>query len=179
MSRQPTLGRTHAVGIVVPVHNEEQLLHVALDALGHAVANVPTKINVALPSFSIPAMTPARPSLTNGPTDGSRSGSPMTSLLISCGESNVGAARRHGCAALQGPWNRMNPRHLWLATTDADSVVPGLWLTAQIAAHDAGADLWAGRVSVADWSAHAPATARLWNQDMAGREHPFTVPVWV
>ena len=44
MSRQPALGRTHAVGIVVPVHNEEQLLHVALDALEHAIANVPTKI---------------------------------------------------------------------------------------------------------------------------------------
>jgi glycosyltransferase involved in cell wall biosynthesis len=162
VSHQPTLGLTHAVGIVVPVHNEEQLLHLALGALRNTIANVPTNIECRV-AIVLDACNDASTAIAD------RWAKTHNYRLISCDESNVGAARRHGCAALLGTWNRLNPRNLWLATTDADSVVPDPWLTAQIAAHDAGADLWAGRVSVADWSAHAPATARLWNQEY-GRE---------
>jgi Glycosyl transferase family 2 len=162
VSRQPALGRTHAVGIVVPVHNEERLLHVALGALGRAIANVPTKIERRV-AIVLDSCNDASTAIAH------RWAKTHATLLISRDDSNVGAARRHGCAALLGTWNRMNARHLWLATTDADSVVPAPWLTAQIAAHDAGADLWAGRVTVTDWSARAPATARLWNQEY-GRE---------
>jgi hypothetical protein len=166
VSRQPALGRTHAVGIVVPVHNEERLLHMALDALGRAIANVPTKIECRV-AIVLDSCNDASTAIAH------RWAKTHATLLISRDDANVGAARRHGCAALLGTWNRINARHLWLATTDADSVVPGPWLTAQIAAHDAGADLWAGRVTVTDWSARAPATARLWNQEYGREESPI------
>jgi hypothetical protein len=170
--RQPALSRTCAVGIVVPAHNEENLLRLALDALGRAISKVPTRIECRV-AIVLDTCNDASTAIAHrwAKAHGSqwRRALDPAALLISCGESNVGAARRHGCAALLATWPRMNARHLWLATTDADSVVPDPWLTTQIAAHDAGADLWAGRVSVADWSLHEPATARLWSQEY-GRE---------
>jgi Glycosyl transferase family 2 len=176
VSRQPAPGRTRAVGIVVPVHNEEKLLHLALDALRHAIANVPTRIECRV-AIVLDTCNDASTAIAHrwAKTHGSRCRGALDAgaLLISCGESNVGAARRHGCAALLGTWSRMNARHLWLATTDADSVVPDPWLTTQITAHEAGADLWAGRVSVTDWSAHGPATARLWNQEYGQEGAPI------
>jgi hypothetical protein len=42
---------------------------------------------------------------------------------------------------------------MWIATTDADSQVPQDWLSVQLEAREAGADLWAGRVRVDDESA--------------------------
>jgi hypothetical protein len=42
-------------------------------------------------------------------------------------------------------------QRLWLATTDADSVVPRHWFTGQLT-HAQGTDLVAGTVDVADWS---------------------------
>jgi hypothetical protein len=44
------------------------------------------------------------------------------------------------------------PESIWLATTDADSTVPGDWLTTQLAWRAAGADALAGTVAVSSWS---------------------------
>ena len=44
----------------------------------------------------------------------------------------------------------------WLATTDADSVVPANWLAHQVRIQRAGLHAWAGTVQVSDWSGHHP-----------------------
>jgi glycosyltransferase involved in cell wall biosynthesis len=58
---------------------------------------------------------------------------------------NAGAARRAGAEhALRG--SSVRARELWLASTDADSVVPGNWLTGMMAAAAQGAELVLGTV---------------------------------
>lgn len=49
----------------------------------------------------------------------------------------------------------------WLATTDADTVVPTDWLTAQLAS---GADAYCGVVAVRDWGDYAPGVARTFDR---------------
>ena len=59
-------------------------------------------------------------------------------------------ARRAGSRALLSLWPEEDPARIWLATTDADSRVPQDWLTVQLEAYLSGADMWAGRVRVAE-----------------------------
>ena len=51
-------------------------------------------------------------------------------------------------------------RALWIAHTDADTVVAPDWLLRQVALADAGTDAVLGTVRVADWTEHPAGTAR-------------------
>jgi hypothetical protein len=51
---------------------------------------------------------------------------------------------------------RSEPASIWLATTDADTVVPPGWLGRQLWYADEGWDVVLGTVTVADWSEHPP-----------------------
>ena len=61
-------------------------------------------------------------------------------------------ARRAGCALLLA---EHGSEGLWLATTDADSVVGASWLRRQLAYTAAGYDAVAGTVTIEDWTAYA------------------------
>jgi glycosyltransferase involved in cell wall biosynthesis len=158
MRAVPAERRIQAVGIVLPVHNEELLLPRALDALGRATSNLPVGLEcrtaVVLDDCTDDSAVIARQWAKDGWTG-----------LVQCHERNVGLARRVGCDALLHSWTHLDPGSIWLASTDSDSQVPPHWLTAQLAAHSAGADLWAGRVAVADWSSHRASTAGRWTTD--------------
>lgn len=56
----------------------------------------------------------------------------------------VGAARQRGTLAALS--TRVSPTQLWLANTDADSVVPRSWLTEMVQAANEGADVVLGTV---------------------------------
>ena len=77
-------------------------------------------------------------------------------------------ARRAGARALLSLWPDEDPARIWLATTDADSRVPGDWLAVQLEAYLSGADMWAGRVGVAEESA----TALRWTQRYSDERDP-------
>lgn len=49
-----------------------------------------------------------------------------------------------------------DPAAVWLATTDADTLMPPGWLQRQLARADRGWDVVLGTVTVADWSEHPP-----------------------
>jgi hypothetical protein len=89
---------------------------------------------------------------------------PLRSVVLRCRAAGVGEARRMGVATLLEKWRALDPRNIWLATTDADSRVPPGWLAAQLAAHEFGADVWTGRVTVDDWSPYEERTAHLWKE---------------
>jgi hypothetical protein len=55
----------------------------------------------------------------------------------------------------------------WLATTDADTVVPSGWLRRQLEYADAGWDVVLGTVSVADWDGHPPHVPDAFEQQYA------------
>jgi glycosyltransferase involved in cell wall biosynthesis len=167
--------RTKAVGVVVPVHNEEELLGPALGAIERAFSEVSQtgvecRTAVVLDTCSDDSAAIAR----HWARSLARHKVPHHSVaVLSCRAAGVGEARRLGAAALLRKWRRLNPRHIWLATTDADSRVPPGWLAAQLAAHEFGADVWTGRVTIEDWSLYGERTARLWNEAYEAEQTPI------
>lgn len=88
---------------------------------------------------------------------------------------NVGIARAAGLAEVLRREDGRPPGELWLATTDADSVVPPDWLAVQLGLADRGAEVVAGTVRVQDWS-QQPAAARrafvrTYGRPAAGHRH--------
>jgi cellulose synthase/poly-beta-1,6-N-acetylglucosamine synthase-like glycosyltransferase len=133
-----------AVLIVVPAHDEEQLLPPCLAALQRAaehpsLARIPVRIAVVLDRCSDRSGDLAAPLLRT------------TDLLLEQRDGNVGVARRSGARALFAAESGRPGSAVWIATTDADSRVPPDWLTRQVALADAGADAVAGTIAVDDW----------------------------
>ena len=125
------------VGVVVPAHDEEELLADCLDGLRAAAGVVRDRARVAVLVVA-DACTDRTEAIARRHHVGVRR----------VAARNVGRARAAGAATLLA---RRTPP-VWLATTDADSVVPRDWLAAQLAARDAGVDAWVGTVAVTDWA---------------------------
>jgi hypothetical protein len=150
-----------AVGVVLPVHNEEKLLPGSLHALELAVAALPASISCRV-AIVLDHCGDASSAIAHA--WGARFGAFV--LPQECG--SVGMARRAGGQALLSLWSGEDPASIWLATTDADSRVPQDWLAVQLEAYVSGADMWAGRVQVAEESA----TARRWTQRYSTERDP-------
>ncbi len=132
-----------AVGVVVPAHNEETLLPACLAALRLAarVLGVPVVVLVVADTCTDRTAAAAR-------ACGAR--------VIAIGARNVGAARAAGMAELLRLTAGVDPSAVWLATTDADTVVPPGWLERQLGYAGEGWDVVLGTVTVADWDGHPP-----------------------
>jgi hypothetical protein len=154
-------GVIEAVGVAVPAHNEETLLPDCLLALRRAASrlSVPVRVLVVADSCTDRTVAVARACGVH---------------VAGIGARNVGAARATGMTALLRLMPRLDPAAVWLATTDADTVVPADWLRRQLGYADQGWDVVLGTVTVADWSEHPPHvpaafTARY---ESGGRPHP-------
>ncbi|MHB8380404.1 MAG: glycosyltransferase family 2 protein [Acidimicrobiales bacterium] len=153
MSRDASRRRTEAVGVVVPVHNEQELLAAALESLVGAFdelspRGLATKMVIVLDACRDASEEIAREWQHVLARERSR----VELLVVTCHATNVGYARGLGCSTLLTQWSRLSPAKVWLATTDADSRVPKDWIATQVIQHEAGVDHWSGRVSVTDWS---------------------------
>ncbi|GAA4797444.1 glycosyltransferase family 2 protein [Actinomycetospora chlora] len=125
------------VGVVVPAHDEQELLGACLHAVRAAAGVVRGRARVVV-------LVVADACTDDTAEVARRHGVRVLRLDAR----NVGRARATGMAALLA---RREPP-VWLATTDADSVVPRGWLAAQLDARDRGAEGWVGTVAVTDWS---------------------------
>jgi SAM-dependent methyltransferase len=65
---------------------------------------------------------------------------------------------------------RSGPAAIWLATTDADTVVPPGWLRRQLSYAGRGWDVVLGTVEVADWAEHLPQASDLTVQTSGRRQ---------
>jgi glycosyltransferase involved in cell wall biosynthesis len=143
------------IGVVIPAHNEEELLAACLVA-ATAAARHP-----ALGGETVRVLV-----VLDACTDGSAQiarGLGVEALTIDA--CNVGAARAAGANRLLAAGAR------WLAFTDADSRVAPDWLVAQFALN---ADAVCGSVAVDDWSAHAGHVRAAWQRrycDADGHRH--------
>lgn len=133
-------------GVVVPAHNEEELLPACLAALcrSASLAAVPVRLLVVADTCTDRSAAIARA---------------HDAQVIDTRARNVGAARAAGMAELLRPdlvgtADPLEPAAIWLATTDADTVVPPDWLSRQLRWADQGRDLVLGTVAVADWTGH-------------------------
>jgi glycosyltransferase involved in cell wall biosynthesis len=157
-------GRIGAAGVVVPAHNEEELLPACLAALRKAAgaAGVPVRLLVVAD-----ACTDATAAVAAA----------AGAEVIRIRARNVGAARAAGMARLLRA-EATDPAATglattglaatglattglaatWLATTDADTVVPPGWLRRQLGYAGQGWDVVLGTVTVTDWAGHPPHT---------------------
>jgi Glycosyl transferase family 2 len=166
--------RTKAVGVVVPVHNEEDLLYHALEAIGQAFVRVEGRGITCRAAIVLDRCSDSSATVARRWVDGSRRhGGQLKPIVVRSDSASVGQARRAGSSALLQEWTDIDLRHIWLATTDADSLVPSDWLLTQLDAHEGGADLWAGRVVVDDWSPYDPFTARRWSDAYDREDAPI------
>lgn len=127
------------IHVVVPAHDEADLLPGTLRSLAAAIDHVHR-------------LTPVRARFTvvlDACTDGSAAvcaehGADVVQLAAR----NVGTARAAGTdrARRLASADGVDPRHTWIAHTDADSLVPVDWLTDQVEVAEAGADVVLGRV---------------------------------
>jgi len=137
------LGAIAAVGVVVPAHNEERLLPTCLAALRRTASalHVPVHLLVVADMCGDRTAAVAR-------AEGAQ--------VISIQARRVGAARAAGMRELLRLTSGSDPAAVWLATTDADTVVPTGWLRRQLEYADAGCDVVLGTVTVTDWDGHPP-----------------------
>ena len=133
-----------AVGVIVPAHNEQELLPSCLGSLrraARAVRGTPVQLVVVADACCDRTAHVAR-----------RGGT----AVVTIGARSVGAARAAGAREVLRRTRHLDPADVWLATTDADTLVPGCWLLQQIRLADQGWDAVAGTIRVADWSGYPP-----------------------
>jgi glycosyltransferase involved in cell wall biosynthesis len=141
-----------AVGVVVPAHNEQDLLPACLQSLRRAARDMHG------PPVHLVVVADACRDRT---AEATRRGK---ATVIAVGAHNVGAARAAGMRAILRRTRHLDPAEVWLATTDADSRVPAGWLRQQLRYADRGWDAVVGTVQVADWSGHRPGTRSLFRE---------------
>jgi len=127
-----------AVGIVIPAHDERELLPACLASL-RVAARHPALRHVAV--HLVPVLDACR--------DDSGDVAPGA---LEVQAHNVGIARATGFAQVLDREAGRPVEELWLATTDADSTVPPDWLAEQLRLAARGAEVVAGTVRVQDWS---------------------------
>jgi glycosyltransferase involved in cell wall biosynthesis len=151
------------IGVVVPAHNEQDLLPscvaglMTAAAMAEAAADVKVEILVVLDAC----------------TDGSEfAAAPAAVLPVDV--RNVGQARRQGFAhLLQRRPAGVGDRETWLASTDADTIVPPDWLLRMLAHAAAGWTVVAGTVRITDWTGHSEDARNCWQTAYQDRDdHP-------
>jgi glycosyltransferase involved in cell wall biosynthesis len=147
------------VGVVVPARNEADLLPACLDAIEVAI------LDVDVPVFVVVVLD----SCTDNTLAATHSRPWVTPICITA--RNVGVARATGAAAALQWAGDESYDDIWLATTDADSVVPPHWLSGQLALAAQGWEAVIGTVSVDDWSEHPAQVQPLWASGYHAVEH--------
>ena len=133
-----------SVGVIVPAHNEQDLLPSCLRSLrraARALRGTPVHVVVVADACRDRTAHLAR-----------RGGA----AVITIGARSVGAARAAGAREVLRRTSHLDPADVWLATTDADTLVPASWLRHQARLADQGWDAIAGTIQVADWSGYPP-----------------------
>jgi len=135
------------VAVVVPAHDEAALLPACLASVAVARAAMAGR---ALVSTFVVADACADPTAAVARAHGAE--------VIEVSYRNVGAARASGVRAALDVPGMAPAQHIWLASTDADTVVPPDWLDHQLDLADAGFVAVAGVVRVDSFLDHPAGT---------------------
>lgn len=133
-----------AVGVVVPARDEEKLLPACLASVKLAGCMVP---GVAFHLIVVADTCTDRTALL-----ATRAGA----TVVEGAMTNVGRARLAGTRVLLRQTRALDPATVWVATTDADTLVPPCWLSRQLRHAAQGWEAVVGTVTVTDWSGYPP-----------------------
>jgi glycosyltransferase involved in cell wall biosynthesis len=141
-----------AFGVIVPAHDEQDLLPSCLASLrraARAVRGTPVHLVVVADACTDQTALAAR-----------RGGA----TVVTTGARSVGAARAAGVREALRRTGHLDPADVWLATTDADTLVPPRWLREQARHASHGWDAVAGTIRIADWPGYPPGMRSLFNK---------------
>jgi glycosyltransferase involved in cell wall biosynthesis len=141
-----------AVGVVIPAHDEEDLLPSCLAAVRQATRLLhQAAVHVIVVADACTDRTAER---------ARQGGAVVLEIPARC----VGTARQAGMRAVLRRTRHLDPGSVWLATTDADTLVPPDWLARQLSYATAGWDAVVGTVAVTDWAEHPLGLPPLFHQ---------------
>jgi glycosyltransferase involved in cell wall biosynthesis len=148
--------------VVIPAHDEQDLLPSCLAAVRLAAA----------PLAGIPVHVVVVADACTDQTAGLAWAGGAAVLAIEA--RNVGAARAAGVAEVFRRTGPLDPASVWLATTDADTLVPPCWLTRQLRYAEGGWDAVVGTITVNDWRQYPGEVPPLFQQlyRTGGATHP-------
>ena len=153
--------RVEAVGVVVPARNEEERLPAVPGgaARGGRVSRIPVHLMVVADACTDETAAVA---------------AACGAQVIGITARNVGVARAVGMTRLLERMADADPAAVWLATTDANTVVPPGWLRRQLGYASQGWDVVLGTVTVTDWDEHPPHIPALFMgmYEFGGGPHP-------
>jgi hypothetical protein len=152
-------------GIVMPVHDEEELAPAALASLDRAIAFTSDRsviIGIAVVLDSCSDRSNELVAEWRHRTIQRDDDCPIEIVETDVG--SVGHARRMGCEVLLHAWSDVAPEAIWLATTDADSEVPLDWISRQLRIRREDGQVWVGTVEIRDWSGRSAGTAEAWRR---------------
>jgi len=149
---------TEAMFVVVPAHDEQDLIGNCVAGIRRASAH-PALCGIEVHLILVlDACADATGLRAAAALEGS--GSSLEATIMSVSVRNVGQARALGAARAAALCGGVDPEAVWLATTDADSVVPAEWLAHHLHLRRRGADACAGTVVVDSWREHTASTRR-------------------
>ncbi len=153
-----------AMAVVIPVHNEEGLLGACLDSVRRAIvlAGVTSLVVVVLDRC------------TDNSDEVAAVYTGVMPLIVVEGDfCSIGRVRDAGVARARRYLSGTPASSIWLANTDADTVVPATWLLQQRALADAGVDLLLGTVEPGPAQPSQDRAQSLWFSEHHLREgHP-------
>lgn len=149
---------TQVMFVVVPAHDEQDLIGDCVAGIRRASAHPALsgiRVHLVLVLDACRDATGARAAAALA-----GAGSSLGATILSVSVSNVGRARALGFDRAAALCGEIDPEAVWLATTDADSVVPAEWLAHHLHLRRRGADGCAGTVVVDSWREHPASTRR-------------------
>jgi glycosyltransferase involved in cell wall biosynthesis len=147
-----------AVGVVVPAHDEQDLLPSCLASLRRAERALRTSRVLRASAAGAPRalavhLVVVADACRDRTAEVARRGG---ATVVSIGARNVGMARAAGVREVLRLTGDLDPADVWVATTDADSLVPPGWLVQQVQCASGGWDAVVGTIRVTDWSGYPP-----------------------
>ncbi|MBE2998312.1 glycosyltransferase [Nocardiopsis sp. HNM0947] len=131
-----------AAAVVVPAHDEGASVAACVAAVHRSLALAPLpphRCHVVVVADGCHDTTAAAARL-------------MDAHVLDVPRVGVGTARAEGVQYAMELCTGVRPGALWLASTDADTLVPPWWISSQLRYAEEGHDAVAGTVEVGDWS---------------------------
>jgi glycosyltransferase involved in cell wall biosynthesis len=155
------------IAVVVPVHNEEQLLGRCLRRLRRAM----DVLRARAPHCSVHLVVVLDRCTDRSAKIAGHAARADARITVLAGDfGSVGAARAAGVsAALAADGGSNATDQVWVASTDADTLVPQDWLISFARLANAGADAVAGTVEP-EAASLAPGLLNAWRNKYAGQE---------
>jgi glycosyltransferase involved in cell wall biosynthesis len=130
-----------SIGIVVPARNEEASIEPCIESIRRSCEEARLRdywIVIVADSCTDDTVLRARRAVAG------------VGEVLECSAGSAGSARRRGVDAVLEHFSDKDLTQLWIANTDADTLVPRDWLTVQLRLADAGITGVAGIVKLAE-----------------------------